>query len=327
MKDKIRLYHLDLISAFFIVEIILMHILQFTNFYNTNTIFDKIYYILNFYMPWFYFKSGLFHKIRPFKEMLKFNFRRLLVPFIVFTIFGMIIQFPFDVFINGRVWWKFVLGSARDLFVNGALYSNAPLWFLMSLFIIKLSYALCDKMNSYILVYILLTISVVLSYFEVVLPLTLSTLGIGIFFYHVGKNYFKIIDKTLITNNKNIVFYLLIFVFLCVFFHSTVDMRINKIITGNYIIWIIYSLLGISLFESIFRLIPRIQLIESIGTNSMTYYVVHWLVIYLIVMVINQFQFKIESILIAGLLIIFNIIILPTFNLLLTKNFKWLIGL
>ena len=55
-----RYFYLDVISGVVIVQTIVMHVLQFSGLYNTGTAFDAWDSVLFFYMPWFYFKSGLF---------------------------------------------------------------------------------------------------------------------------------------------------------------------------------------------------------------------------------------------------------------------------
>lgn len=49
-----------MISGVFIVQIIVMDVLQFFGLCNTGTAFDALDSVLSFYMSWFYFKSGLF---------------------------------------------------------------------------------------------------------------------------------------------------------------------------------------------------------------------------------------------------------------------------
>ena len=93
-------------------------------------------YIYSFHMFLFFFLSGfLFSAKLPQKEMIKKRIKRLLVPFLAWNTVSSFIGFLFE---------KDTLNLLEELFVlNGNLMWNAPIWFLLVLFISELFCILC----------------------------------------------------------------------------------------------------------------------------------------------------------------------------------------
>lgn len=73
-----RDYSLDWISGLLILHMIIGHIAGWVEMdYPVNN-------ILFFFMPWFFFKGGMFHRHKEWKVELNKSFKRLIIPFIVF---------------------------------------------------------------------------------------------------------------------------------------------------------------------------------------------------------------------------------------------------
>lgn len=72
-----------------------------------------------------------------------------------------------------------------------------------------------------------------------------------------------------------------------------VDMNVNTVIRGHYLLWPIWSLAGIGTINTIGRIIEKISvvsvLLESIGKYSMSYYVSHWPLILLTMSMIHKY--------------------------------------
>ena len=84
MGKETRNLSLDAICGFFIIIMMLWH---------TRIISEKMYHIehfLYFFMPWFYFKAGMFAKYGQGlnRDSINKSFKRLLIPCIIFAIYG-----------------------------------------------------------------------------------------------------------------------------------------------------------------------------------------------------------------------------------------------
>ena len=91
-KKSQRIDYLDSIAGIMIVYMICYHILQWGGIDVINVFVMRP---LFFFMAWFFFKSGMFHKGCSTNEMLKKGFHKLILPFIVFTIIGYILYCRF----------------------------------------------------------------------------------------------------------------------------------------------------------------------------------------------------------------------------------------
>jgi fucose 4-O-acetylase-like acetyltransferase len=187
--EKQRLQHIDLISGIFILQIILMHILQFADRYKGNPVFSVVMHLSFFFMPWFYFKSGYFYKSpgKVDKAYIKKKAQKLLIPYITFFIIGLIINLPFEICEAQKPAWKILLAPGYQVLrYGGGGAGNAPLWFLLSLFFTIIGYALLDQFKLKGIIIGLPVISYLLFHFDITLPLGISNLFLGIFFYWAG---------------------------------------------------------------------------------------------------------------------------------------------
>lgn len=86
MPSTRRQNHLDAISGLLIVQVVLLHILILTRC-TENCIYKIVFQqILVFYMPWFFFKNGLFYRERNMKDAIQYVMRRLAKPYIVISV-------------------------------------------------------------------------------------------------------------------------------------------------------------------------------------------------------------------------------------------------
>ena len=77
-----RQNHIDTISGLFIVQIVLLHIIILTRC-TENLIYDIVFQqLFVFYMPWFFFKNGLFYRHRNMKDAIQYITQRLVKPYI-----------------------------------------------------------------------------------------------------------------------------------------------------------------------------------------------------------------------------------------------------
>lgn len=287
--------------------------------------YDCLDKILFFFMPWFFFKSGMFFSYnRNYIQQITKDARHLIMPFVAFSLIAQLF-FLLKLFLHGDYYWVHYCSFPKYILLTGSTPANPPLWFLLSLFAVKEIYNLIyfNKYKSLILA-ALSCFCFICFYYKITQPLYIGNCSLGLLFYWLG-------DKCRsLQYNKNI-FFVAGSLYLVIFFvnHSMVDMRINSVISGNYLLYIIFALCGIVLMNNIAKLIFSylhanciIDKLCKIGSNSIVYYVCHWIVIVIADMILSQMGvIKGDTIYIITLTLS-CIICLPIIDLLFEKNKK-----
>lgn len=274
-SSKVRLNNYDNLKGIAIITIIIIHMAFLTEYTSVSTIKNMMFFIG---LPIFFFISGYFSKIGP-DEPIK-AFKRLLIPYLLFCI----IHFLFRIFILGD-------SSSKILFFN----PEVILWFLISLFIIKLILPIVDKLK-YPLI-----ISIILSLLIGFTDINSSWMGITRVFTYLPvfllgfyyKDYkFKLENKNnnilkrllKIWNNKKVLICSLIIVLVMIGISSYLLPK--GIIQMKYpysspklvemIERLIAILLGIGITLVLHKLVPNKEtFLTKIGRNSMTVYLLH----------------------------------------------------
>ena len=92
------------------------------------------------FMPWFFFKSGMFHRDSlNVKETWKRTFPKLARPYIVFSILGFLFLF-LENWLKGKDLIHFTLSQARVTLFHSANSGAVHLWFLVTLLLVKSIY-------------------------------------------------------------------------------------------------------------------------------------------------------------------------------------------
>ena len=123
---------IDTLAGFFVVYIAIGHALNLYHIPSYNLCPSPFLY---FFMPWFFYKGGMFFRYKDEKEAFRQNTKRLLKPFIIWTVVGILAYNFIALFshssIHGPKRWLY------EMLVDGSIYENKPLWFLLSLMIVK----------------------------------------------------------------------------------------------------------------------------------------------------------------------------------------------
>lgn len=267
---------IDFVSGVLIIYMIFCHVMQWSKM-TESVVYLYAQRILFFFMPWFFFKSGLFVKpVVSIKSYIVKNFKLLILPSIYFSIMGIPI-----------IWYNLILHNDYNIihytlslvknYLEGSVPGNLPLWFLLSLFLVKFLFAILNKMIgiTHILV---LSIILVIFIFENELhrPITVVSTSLGLLFYCIAK-----LINSQIELKKYIIPCCVIYFLSVLFFPQMVDFRTCTVVYGNWIGWIIVSLAGCIIFNKVFNCLNRYlpSIIVEIGKHSMSYYVCHWLII------------------------------------------------
>lgn len=300
---------------------ILVHIFQKSEL--TNTAYYQSLNILFFFMPWFFYKSGMFFKEKRIYEKIVYVWKRYLIPFVIFSIIGHFFH-CIKLLINGDYnITHYVIFPIIDFIFLGSIPGNLALWFLFSLSIVSIIYIYIYNYFKRLWVFIIL-VPFLINYFHIDgVPLYICNALTGLFFYGIGYNL-----RMLQYNNYIFAISLLGYILIYYFVPSIVDMRTNKLISGYYLLWIISSLMGIISINNIFKRINAFNNLKLnlIGKSSISYYVSHWIILTISSILIeimcvenswNHFYFMFFS----------CIITLPIINKFLQKeNIKFIIG-
>lgn len=241
--------------------------------------FHILHYIFFFYMPWFFFKSGMFFSPgSDFKSFIKKKYDRLIKTFLFFSAIGEFFFFM-DSYNSGISVsdWYYYTASVRTLPYLGHFTGNPPCWFLLSLFVIFFIYYFIRNWNKIALISFLFGLLVVNHYFNPFPIYSVVHTVSGCCFFVLGL-YLKSIQYKKLT-----FFTSFIFLLLAIPFNSFVIMVSDLVEKGNYLLWYLFSLCAIIVINNLVKYIPNHLLIYRlfvlVGQNSMLLLVTHWLIL------------------------------------------------
>ena len=280
---------LDIVAGILIIRMILGHYLTMAHL--SESILFKFMNILFFFMPWFFFKSGMFCSAekKDLKLFLTSNLKKYVVPFLFFSFVGLSMALVFAIIDNDSI-TSFVIKVCKDVLFRQAIWFNAPLWFLLSLFLARVMFNLVrEYVNHYILMVVLLL-------FAFVHHIFLAKHGIywggnicsGLLFYILG---FKLKE---IQYKKNVLFAAIVILIIIAFARpSIVTMYGNTLVYdgGIYLLWYPFCLVGIVVFNNLIKCVGVFLEhfhFDDFGRNSMIYYVLHWPLALLICTIYNK---------------------------------------
>ena len=266
--------YIDEISGLLIIAMVLIHIASRCNY--DNTILIRAFF---FFMPWFYFKSGFFYKQALLKGVVKKGVKKLLKPFVFFTVIAVVLDFLFSqdrlVFVD----------NIKVMFFCGTAKSNIPLWFLMSLFVVQIVSIFVLKSKSSNLggaILLLICFTSIVGYclqqIELKLPEYLAYNVLGTGFYLSGFMYNKYRETGF---HK----YLLLVASVLLFFNylilpSFIHIKSNRHECGNYFLWIYSSISACIVLMYVwnyFRI--KVPALRYVGRHAMLILCSHWIVI------------------------------------------------
>lgn len=317
---KQREHSLDAVCGLLIIYMIYGHICLWTGVEQVE-IFPRL---LFFFMPWFFFKSGMFYKPRPLKDELSGGARRLLVPYVVFSLIGQVVFYVKWLVQGGTPWKDFGVAPLRTLLHEGAVMGNSPLWFLLTLFLVRVLFNVCFLRDKRLAIGLSLLLGVVAYVFRIInfhSFFYVPNVCAGLFFYGCG--YVMRNEK-----DKKLVLLVSAFLYLSymILYPSYYDFRSNEIKVDVYPYCIVACVGAIISVNSLFKRFAFLQKpFVGIGKDSITYYAVHW-----IVLGISSLLFQ-NVMDLKGYCLFFafafaNIILLPISSMLCKKYCGWMIG-
>lgn len=131
---------LDRIAGLMILYVIVGHMMNWS-IGSSNDIRMTLEKIIPYFMPWFYFKSGMFYRPSEVGDVARSGWKKLVVPFLVFSALGIVLQcikWKIQGVLTLEYAWNFEI---RRIFLMGSFEGANPLWFLLSLFFVKVIFA------------------------------------------------------------------------------------------------------------------------------------------------------------------------------------------
>jgi fucose 4-O-acetylase-like acetyltransferase len=289
-----RSVYLDNLAGLLIIHMIYTcHLAAFCQMKDSKMLFVIIGNIFCFFMPWFFFKSGMFYRGKSLRRVLHDNVKRLFVPYVVFNVVGVLVGIFLSCYVGYSGSFLVLIGRPIfEIFKDEATSSNLALWFLMSLAIARILFSILYgrfHIHPIIICLVFLVLACCLNYYNyqmkpnsfmlviggrqlfLRIPCYIGNMCYGMFFYCLG---FLLREKQY--NNYLFAISVIIYIFHFVFV-SRIDFRSNES-SANYPLAVLYSVTGIICFNNIFKskLNVKIPILTYVGKQSMVYYVTHY---------------------------------------------------
>ena len=305
MESKFRLFYLDTVGGLMIVYMIFMHCCQFTGMTDTF-FFRKFSIVFNCFMAWFFFKSGMFHKANlAVRDAAKHALQKLLRPYLAFMIIGFVFYCVFLYLQGDMNWIHYTLSPIKVSLVNGAHAWALPLWFLVTLFLVKSLSPLCVYNFSrwgWIYAVVGLIAAYVSAHFFELRPYYLVNIFPAMSFYGLG---YVLKEKQFHKGLFLCSIVVLIFSFVC---PVGGDFRTNQT-AGSYLLWLLYEFAGIVCFNNIFKKV-HIQIFPftQIGEHSMYWFLAHWFLLQIISSTMRLLGMEMQGV--KSLILVFSILMI-----------------
>lgn len=260
-------------AGILILYMVFTHICQHFNM-TESSLYSMLERFFYFFMPWFFFKSGYYFKLTSNQVQLQKGVVKFVKPFFFYSLIGQAIYCVHS-YCTGTFEWN-MLYPVREFLGQGSVYGNLPLWFLLTLFLSRLvyNYLANHGIRNEIIGFVALSFAFGLHLFEVDKPYILANTCSGVFFMSLGyimKNYMSKLAPP-------ILFLLCLIYALSVQYPSFVGMRSNHLYYGYYLLWIIYSICAIVVWNKVSQYMPFQKIgFHIVGKYSMQIYCIHWI--------------------------------------------------
>ena len=176
----------------------------------------------------------------------------------------------------------------KELFFDGSIFGNKPLWFLFSFFVVKVIFSIVEnnmKYPTFIIIPAIICVYILYVY-DNPLPRYFGNISSGLVYYTLGYALRKIQFIPSVGVTAVVIYFL--FAILGITF---VDMFPNTLKQGVYLLWFVFAIAGCITFNFIFERIPyKFKIFSWIGKNSMILYVTHYMIIRLYFVITEPFD-------------------------------------
>lgn len=270
----------DILSGIYIIFMILgAHISHLTgNFSNLGM--NKVFFLFTPYLAFFFFKSGYYYNLNhqtPLTSLLKSVLQSKMPVLTVFAIWGVIAE----IIMNYHRGFRCILHLCKSIILYLRIPSNGPLWFFITLIVILLLSRVLDRLKctDSILFVLLLIASWLLRNCDNSIW-HLHNIPICMLFFISG----RIMKNNLQMISPRIAALILVASLIVNFiFTSYVDLFTAKVVSGNFFLFIILTLLIVISSKVVISHYIKfeIPLLSYIGRNSLVYYALHFPIVLL----------------------------------------------
>lgn len=216
----------------------------------------------------------MFHGKKSFKETFKKGFKRLVLPFVFFSVIGELIYILRQVLEQRTIIiYDFIKSELIGSLAHGYLIGNAPLWFLLSLFVIRCIFTIPKSHIGYCAILVVSLIVSILMHIVNPPIVWLMNIPMGLFFYSAG---YQLFEKQY--RRSIFIVSLICLILIATFCDSEVSIIRLMTIFGNFYIWILYALVAVIVANNLFKKLGDhfdIKYLNWLGKNSMLIYVSH----------------------------------------------------
>lgn len=284
---KPRNHTFDFLCGICIIRMITLHTITFCG-HKGDDWWKQVMAWSFFFMCFFFFKAGYFNKTISgnSKEYIKDKAKRLLIPYAVWGTIGFLVYAFFLPFEIDRYHHPIEPMEWSHLWQTSSFWGNEPVWFLFSFF------------SAYVLVHFMKKIHIVkpVSVFQTVLlltfpfvsywlytqdnplPMSLSNVFMGAFFFYVGRSWRWCLER--LTRTQALAICSVLIVAFCVsnaLWHGEYSMSTNKFTGDPWAAFLNTFIILLGLSGLLIKLpLPRIPVINYIGQHSMVYFVAHY---------------------------------------------------
>lgn len=278
MKSKLmdnRIVWVDYAKSIGIFLVVLAHTMLYEPLQN---------WIYVFHMPLFFFLSGYLFSFKRHSDLssfVKLRFRNLIIPYISFNVITYLIWLLVLRHVGhgssiGISWWEPITNA---LLGNGKqMVHDVPLWFLLCLFIVEISYYLfyhANKNKIIITIFFFIIGGTIYAFCPIRLPFSLGTACVAMVFYSIGQ--FACNDNKIMKKKKTTLFLVsLILTIVIAHVNGRINMHVNYY--GNYLLFFVGAIAGISIIIYICQWLSNLgknRLIETISRNTITICGIH----------------------------------------------------
>lgn len=130
-SERTRIGYIDVVAGVMIAWMILGHCKHIPHYYLS------FYKYIGFFMPWFFYKSGMFFSVRDQALLLKRDASKLLRYFLVYSLIGWLVWCVCGLVDDSLTLNSIAAKTIRSIVCRGNIVGNGALWFLVSLFIVR----------------------------------------------------------------------------------------------------------------------------------------------------------------------------------------------
>ena len=257
-------------------------------------------FIYSFHVPLFFFLLGMCYSQKKNKEFILRKIKTIYIPYLIFSIISVVIYTFMGNYMQGNINTNIGFNLLGVLYANpnlGNMQWNQPLWFLPCLMIQLILINIIEniikekkhKQKIRLLIVIIITVlGYTLSAFKIYLPFQLEAAMCMSIFTYIGiliKENKQTIKNSniyqIITNKKYLIplFVIITLIISCILdgYNETVSVMNDKY--GNYIIYLVVSIIMITNVMLISNLIDKIfknqKVLSYIGQNTLWILLIH----------------------------------------------------